>query len=217
MAPLPRPARARSVARRLRHRMAALSPVHHQERWSPEKWRLHYASGRFDYMADLLELPRYSILAGYVGFLHERPSVLDVGCGQGLLRRRLADTAFSRYLGIDPTEAAIELARPLADERTEFRVTTTADPSLEPHDVVVLNEVLYMVPDPHAVLRESARLTAAGGHVLISCWRHRRDEQLWRSFSRHLDLLDVTEVANPASEIAPRGWRVAVYRPRAAR
>ena len=182
--------------------------------WTAEEWRNGYGSGHLDYFADLTELPRYSLLIGYLNYLGGEPDLLDVGCGQGLLRSRCAGLAFRRYVGIDPTAKAIEKARALEDNRTSFIVGDILDRSLElgSFDVVVCNEVLSVVPDPIAVIERTLELLRPDGHMLTCNWRHPGDEQLWAMIGRHLRLVDQVDAGNPANTYAPRGWRVACYR-----
>ena len=60
--------------------------------------------------AGLDELARYSVIAGYLHHLRAGGSVLDVGSGEGLLADHLRPLGYSRYHGIDLSEAAIAQA-----------------------------------------------------------------------------------------------------------
>jgi 2-polyprenyl-3-methyl-5-hydroxy-6-metoxy-1,4-benzoquinol methylase len=79
-------------------------------------------------------------------YTHYRPggSLLDVGCGEGVLQRRLRALGYARYLGIDSSEEAIARAQTERDARTEFRCADaeTYMPQ-DRFDVIVFNEVLY--------------------------------------------------------------------------
>lgn len=184
------------------------------EPWTAEAWAHGYGSGQLDYFAGIDELPRYSLLLGYLGFLGGEPEVLDVGCGPGLLRRRMGGLPVARYVGIDPTPAAIEAAADLADDRTAFVVGDVTDPALDlgRFDVVVCNEVLSVAEDPAAVLDRVAALLRPGGHVLTSTWRHPGDDALVRLLDDRFRPVDVAYAQNPANPIARRGWRVTCHR-----
>lgn len=182
--------------------------------WHPERWNEGYSTGVLDYFGDLTELPRYSILAGYVSFLGDEPDLLDVGCGQGLLRARLEGANFRRYVGIDPTASAIEMARHLADERTEFVVGDPLVADLGAFDMVVCNEVFSMVPDPAVLLDRVAELLRPDGLLLTSVWRHEGDQRLWQMVDSRFDVVDVVEARNLANAVGPRGWRLACHRQR---
>jgi 2-polyprenyl-3-methyl-5-hydroxy-6-metoxy-1,4-benzoquinol methylase len=133
--------------------------------------------------------------------------VLDIGCSQGILQEGLR---YGRYLGVDNCEQSITLARRKCDRRTQF---VCADASNfvadQPPDAVVLNEVLYYLPDPIGVVAHHARRLAPGGVVIISIyartWYSRR---LLSALARRFDLLESTLIRS-----GHLAWTVAVYRP----
>jgi 2-polyprenyl-6-hydroxyphenyl methylase/3-demethylubiquinone-9 3-methyltransferase len=188
------------------------------EPWKAEEWEQRYGSGHLDYFAGLDELPRYSLLLGYLAHLGGEPEVLDVGCGQGLFRVRMGALPFRRYVGIDPTLEAIAQAEALGldDPRTTFLVgdITGSTPDLGRFDVVVCNEVLSMVEDPMPVLERVAALLRPGGHLLTSTWRHPGDRELAALLDERFALVDVVFVRNPGNPIARRGWRVSCHQAR---
>ena len=111
-------------------------------------------------------------------FIAERASlagrtVLDVGCGGGLLSE-----ALSRYgatvTAIDMAESMVEVARLHAaeqglaiDYRQQSAEQLLAD-SPGRYDVVCCMEMLEHVPEPQAVLATLARLVQPGGQLFIS-------------------------------------------------
>jgi len=105
-------------------------------------------------------------------------SLLDVGCGEGVLverwARRMGDR---RVVGIDLEDPAL---RAEWDGRRapnlEYRATKAEDLPFAAgeFDVATAIEVLEHVPDPERTLAEMARV--ASGHLLVSVPR----EPLWR-------------------------------------
>jgi 2-polyprenyl-3-methyl-5-hydroxy-6-metoxy-1,4-benzoquinol methylase len=182
------------------------------ESWSVGKWNQFYASGQLTYFSALDELARYSTLIGYLNFFSERPSVLDVGCGPGVLRQRLDDDRFCAYTGIDLSTEAIRRAESLSDERTSFVCGDFLDFDGPKVDIVVLNEVLYFAPSAAQMLDHVASLLHDGGLLLTSMWRHPGDRALWRILDRHFEALDAVRVSNEASRLAPKGWRISCHR-----
>ena len=69
-------------------------------------WEETYASGRWDYLADIGELPRYGIVAGDVHKLIVRGRLLDAGCGEAILVDYL-DVGRFEYTGFDLSPTAI--------------------------------------------------------------------------------------------------------------
>jgi len=139
-------------------------------------------------------------------------TILDVGCGAGVLRRYLPTDQLSSYLGVDPIAAAIEQARVHADERSEFRQVDPMCAELGEFDVVVCNEVLYFADDPLALADRAGRFVRPGGHLLVSIWRHPGDTLLWRHLQQRYETRDRVAVVNGANRFAPRGWLVGCLR-----
>src|SRR5436853_832467 len=83
-------------------------------------WEEQYRRGHWELMRGLDEIPRYSVIAGYLQALKPGGSVLDVGSGEGLLADHLRPFGYGRYHGVDLSEAAIAQAARRADERTTF-------------------------------------------------------------------------------------------------
>lgn len=178
-------------------------------RTAAEKWDAQYAAGRWTNFDRLDELAHYSVLAGYA--LHLRPggALLDVGCGDGVLRDRLHPAAFSRYVGLDFSEA-IARARHRTDERTEFLVgdMQTFEPATA-FDTIVFNESLYYVPDPLAELDRYTRWLAADGVFLISTHLKPKTEDLWARLADRYRVVDHTTVINTLGT----NWRCGALQP----
>ena len=127
------------------------------------------------------------LMAGYHGTLDELwdratpSSVLDVGCGEGVLTvewaERLGDR---RVVGIDLDDPKLRAEwehrkRPNLEFRAEEATRLTfAD---DEFDLAAAIEVLEHVPEPEATLAEMARV--ARSHLLVSVPR----EPLWRGLN----------------------------------
>jgi 2-polyprenyl-3-methyl-5-hydroxy-6-metoxy-1,4-benzoquinol methylase len=105
-------------------------------------------------------------------------SVLDVGCGEGVLVHRWAQRlSDGRVVGVDLEEQSIQAG--WAERRApnlSYRVIESAElPFADGEfDLAAAIEVLEHVPDPERTLAEMAR--CATGHLLVSVPR----EPLWR-------------------------------------
>ncbi|HET9731223.1 MAG TPA: class I SAM-dependent methyltransferase [Acidimicrobiales bacterium] len=99
--------------------------------------------------------------------------ILDVGCGEGHIARRLA-RAGGRVLGVDPTRGLLDRAAaregddPLGVEYRLDRAETLTTVPDDAFDVVVASLVLHHVEDLQGALRRCrAALRAAGSIVVI--------------------------------------------------
>ena len=172
-------------------------------------WDDAWSGHELDHYMEVDELPRYSVLIGYVRALGEGFSLLDIGCGAGLLREHLDWVPFSRYVGVDVSAAAVERAQKLADSRTSFLVGELPPPALGRFGIAVLNEVLYYSPDPGATLDEIAKRLVPGGYVLTSIWRHPGDGALQRLLDERFERVAGVEVRSRLHR--RRRWRVSCH------
>ena len=207
--------RVRSVrlADHLRGRAVAAGLMRYNEaRSAPEHstWTDEYESGYWEYLGGVEQLGQYSMLVGYLEFFGCK-SILDVGCGHGVMRSRLDRVAFERYIGIDPVAAAIAIAQRIADARTEFLVGDVFLAQLVSCDAVVCCEVLYYVPELEAALDRIRELINPGGYLLTSHLRHPADAGLYRLLDERFDLVSAYDLSNSSAR-GMRRRRVAAYR-----
>jgi 2-polyprenyl-3-methyl-5-hydroxy-6-metoxy-1,4-benzoquinol methylase len=127
------------------------------------------------------------LMAGFEGALDELwtraspRSILDVGCGEGVLTEQWAERlAEGHVVGIDLEDPKLRSEwqrrrRPNLEFRAEEATSLTfADDEFELASAI---EVLEHVPDPEATLSEMARV--ARRHLLVSVPR----EPLWRALN----------------------------------
>jgi 2-polyprenyl-3-methyl-5-hydroxy-6-metoxy-1,4-benzoquinol methylase len=153
------------------------------------------------------EAARYSAVRDVIERYAADGFVLDIGCSQGILQEGLR---YGRYIGVDNCEHSIRLAQSKCDRWTQF---VCADGSTFVADqrpnAVVMNEVIYYLPDPVAAVENHARRLAPGGVVIISIyartWSSRR---LLQAIGKRLELLESNVITS--DHLA---WTVAAYRP----
>ncbi|HJS94552.1 MAG TPA: class I SAM-dependent methyltransferase [Solirubrobacteraceae bacterium] len=127
------------------------------------------------------------LMSGFEGTLEalftraDPQSILDVGCGEGILTERWAWRLGEKpVVGLDLPDP--KLAAEWATRRRENLEFRTFDGGDLPFadgsfDLVAATEVLEHVPDPERTLAEMARV--AGRHLLVSVPR----EPLWRALN----------------------------------
>jgi 2-polyprenyl-3-methyl-5-hydroxy-6-metoxy-1,4-benzoquinol methylase len=126
------------------------------------------------------------LMAGFersLGELFERGapgSVLDVGCGEGVLTHKWALAIDGRVVGIDLEDPTIRAEwEQRQAPNLEYRVMKAENLPFadDEFDLACAIEVLEHVPDPEHTVAEMARVSS--GHLLVSVPR----EPLWRGLN----------------------------------
>lgn len=129
------------------------------------------ADGEFKSLHDINPL-RANYIEQHVDGLFEK-SVLDVGCGGGILSEALAEKG-ANVTGLDMVEASLSVANlhKLESGLDVNYVLSTAEDWAEKHpnsyDLVVCLEMLEHVPHPESVVEACATLVKPGGKVIFS-------------------------------------------------
>lgn len=103
----------------------------------------------------------------------ERKTILDVGCGGGLLTEALAPLCL-QITGIDAAEHAIEVSKSHASayglhiEYLQMTAEALARERPNTYDIVCCMELIEHVPSPSLLLESLATLVKPGGLVFIS-------------------------------------------------
>ncbi len=164
-----------------------------------EVWEGKVADGRWLYMRELHESPRYATVATIIHQLGgDEASILDVGCGEGLLVDHLRRVGYGNYVGIDIAEQAILEAAGRRDEHTSFRAADaeTFSPDGQTFDVIVLNECLCYFRDPLATVDRFATLLEPGGSLVASTFRTPRHDAIARLVADRFDVVEEFTVGN---------------------
>jgi predicted TPR repeat methyltransferase len=114
-----------------------------------------------------------------VTHLPEARSVLDVGCGTGLVGRALRARGFAGQLhGLDISRASLEIAQRVAAydslELADLQQRLPLDD--DSADALVCAGVMTYLPDVEAAWREFARVVRSGGLVVVT-----QREDLWET------------------------------------
>ena len=100
-------------------------------------------------------------------------SVLDVGCGGGILAEGMAG-AGADVMGIDLSEKALGVAKLHlleSGKRVNYRLIAAEELAAEragSFDIVTCMEMLEHVPDPGSIVAACSALVKPGGHVFFS-------------------------------------------------
>ncbi|MFN0178288.1 MAG: class I SAM-dependent methyltransferase [Gemmatimonadales bacterium] len=165
-----------------------------------ERLDREYRDGVWDYLRDLGELSRFSVIVGYCHHLKPQGEILEIGCGEGLLHSRLDQARFARYLGTDISAAAIHRATQRVDGKSGFVVADAVTFSPQgTFDVIVFNECLEYFSDPAGLVRRYRAFLKPDGVYIVSMFvglDTARTERIWRMLAPGYRVTSLTRVTN---------------------
>jgi SAM-dependent methyltransferase len=136
--------------------------VHNEARWEQHArwWQQQFSDGAD---AEYEE----QILPSVARHVDGARRVLDIGCGEGQVARRVAELGCD-VVGLDPTPSQISAARDRGGGPRYVRARAEALPcATAAFDAVVLCLALEHVDDFEAAIREVARVLAPGGRFVL--------------------------------------------------
>jgi 2-polyprenyl-3-methyl-5-hydroxy-6-metoxy-1,4-benzoquinol methylase len=184
------------------------------------RWETEYRAGRWAYLKGLQEAARYGIVAAWLRHAMAPGALLDIGCGEAILAGYLGRPRVSRYVGVDISQAALDLARLDAGwGRLVCRPLEDFVP--EPGErfaAIVFNEVLFFTDHPDRELARCRAWLEPGGLVIVSMYQtprpqsgaRRSVEAVWRALDgAGWAALDETALTNVTKQLT---WRLRLVR-----
>ena len=183
-------------AARLKRWLSRLLPYRHVQVTSGG-WDAQYVNGRWNYLRQIDELAHYGVITSYCHYLKQAGTILDLGCGEGILQERLNSGNYSRYVGVDISSEAIQRASHKQDERTVFVLADASsyNPD-EQFDIVVFNECLYYFENPLGIVRRYERFLREDGAFIVSMYVDEQNMRIWKMLEALYTAEDEVRVSN---------------------
>src|SRR5262249_53456506 len=87
------------------------------------EWDAEYDAGVWETLDSTAQVAHYAVIAGYIHHLYpDGATVIDAGCGHGVLFRQLERLPLRGYVGFDHSAAAIARAAASAAAQARFEV-----------------------------------------------------------------------------------------------
>ena len=131
----------------------------------------------------------------------ENGSLLDVGCGSGLLLGlAAAKRHYAKIAGVDVASAALDLARASYPSFSFYELDVQKQRMPEMFDTIISLATVDIIEDDKAAMRNMAAMLAPRGHLVISVqhdpayWNKLDDLRVWRRYS----VRDIEDLASTA-------------------
>lgn len=180
---------------------------------SREIWESQYRTGHWTRLNDLSEQAHNAMVLSYVSYLRPNSSLLEIGCGEGILLQQLKKIGYRSYTGVDISQVAIDRCSQFRDVKTSFIACNAEmyvpDGNL---DVMIFNESAYYFARPILTLQRYAEYLTAEGIFVISLFDMERTRPIRRQLKRVFSVVDETLVVNRGGK-----WHCLVLTPRLAK
>ena len=176
------------------------------------RWNRQYKKGRWEYLKNDIEASRYAkVVEAIKQYSTTQPSVLDLGCGEGILRMRLENESIGYFLGVDFSKVSIKNATNYNFKNSDFQVADLHyyKPPQE-FDVIVFNEAFYYINEvvKAKVLNRILGTLKKGGILITSIYKE--GIGCWEYFDiPELEQLDFSTVKTKKEGTY---WKVGIYR-----
>lgn len=165
-------------------------------------WDEQYSSGAWDYLQSDKEREHYLVIIDFLFKHNIHASVLDIGCGTGVLYNYLkAHVDFHKnaisYFGIDISDSAIAQAK----ENHGDDLFATCDFEKQgvagQYSCIIFNETLYYFNDVMAILSRCVKENMLhNGKLIISMVEYERHYTIWEMIETKYKVLDEMTVVN---------------------
>lgn len=182
-----------------------------------ERWEQQYTRGDWDHLSS--EVPRYGVLCSYMKHLGHPISLLDIGCGEGLILRFCDREWLVKYTGLDISQTALDRIKTLLPADRLICSTLEEFSTDQKFDVILFNEVLYYTTDPESHLKKFRNFLNPNGLFLISTWKKSgwfsRNNPSVRAVWRLIEKCQLKKIDEVVINTIPRrsSWKIALLQP----
>ena len=177
------------------------------------RWDKQYRHGKWDSLKSEKEARRYYQIIDYIKkYGSSNPSMLDIGCGEGVLNERMKGLEFEYFLGLDFSEVSIEQAENKNLPKAEFIAKDVVNYRPQRNfDVIVFNEAFYYIHDTEKdnVLNRMLQHLNKDGIIITSIYRE--GTGCWEYFKENPKLKEL-EFTTVKTDEELQYWKIGAYK-----
>ena len=174
-----------------------------------ERWNDGYRRGKWEGLKDREEEPRLDAVVRMLRKYCPQARILEIGCGEALLQRRLAPNDFSRLVGIDLSDVVIEQAQKFASPNVTYLTDDMRSyQPTETFDAILFTESINYVRHRDEVLRHYLPHLEPEGVFIVSVFDQIRSPQIWQEVAAVLQTVETVITENDRGK-----WTCKVLRP----
>jgi SAM-dependent methyltransferase len=175
--------------------------------YSPQTWEQKYRDEKYD-LSSKKEDARYGALLQVLR-RYDRGTMLDLGCGDGLLWNNYRPLSKSPLIGIDYSATAVAKANALNVPNCRFECGDYR--SYRPHQkisVVVFNESLYYVEDFLDAMHKCSEWVSQRGVIVVSMFDTSVTKRIWKKLLQQYSPIQHVTVRDHESGCS---WTIRVF------
>ena len=167
---------------------------------SSREWDEQFSQHKWDYLANDSQREHYDCILEFYKKYAGAGSMVDIGCGIGLLYRYAVDTRtldMRNYMGIDISRVAIDEAIKNYPGGA-FRVLNYEYEHVQQkYHAVIFNETLYYFDHAGKTLQKCCKDNLLpGGVIIISMCDHERHDLIWKLIDANYKVLATRKSVN---------------------
>jgi 2-polyprenyl-3-methyl-5-hydroxy-6-metoxy-1,4-benzoquinol methylase len=162
-------------------------------------WDQQYAEGFWDkILHSPTEEGRYASVRSFIAKYSNGGNILEVGCGDGLLQVKIKEESYSKYIGIDLSQVAIDKAARLQSPKTSYRCADMEDfIPIDQFDLIIFNESIYYSGSPIGLIRKYGKYLNRTGVLIISLTeQHALTAGIMKSIRDQHTVIDYQKTSN---------------------
>jgi 2-polyprenyl-3-methyl-5-hydroxy-6-metoxy-1,4-benzoquinol methylase len=177
-----------------------------------QKWNDGYQRGKLDGLKDPAEEPRLDAVVTMLRKHSPHARVLEIGCGEALIQRRMTPADYTRWVGVDLSDVVIEQAQKYAGPNVTYAagdMRVYAPAHHETFDAIMFTESINYVQKRDEVLQRYFAFLRPGGLFILSVYDQIRSPQIWSEVEAVLEPIDTVITENARGK-----WVCKVLKPR---